>query len=50
MTAPSVPPVTLSTGSLYTFGTARAFELAARAGYDGVEVIVEERWDTRQPA
>ena len=50
MTAPSVPPVTLSTGSLYTFGTARAFELAARAGYDGVEVIVDDRWDTRQPA
>ena len=50
MTAPAVPPVTLSTGSLYTFGTARAFELAARAGYDGVEVIVDDRWDTRQPA
>jgi sugar phosphate isomerase/epimerase len=50
VTAPPVPPVTLSTGSLYTFGTARAFELAARAGYDGVEVIVDDRWDTRQPA
>lgn len=42
--------VALSTGSIYTYGTARAFELAARAGYDGLEVIVDDRWDTRQPA
>jgi sugar phosphate isomerase/epimerase len=52
MTAPtSAPaiPVTLSTGSLYTLGTARAFEHAARAGYDGVELLVDDRWDTRQP-
>jgi sugar phosphate isomerase/epimerase len=41
-------PVALSTGSIYTYGTARAFELAARAGYDGVELIVDDRWDTRQ--
>ena len=41
-------PVALSTGSVYTYGTARAFEIAARAGYDGVEVIVDDRWDTRQ--
>jgi sugar phosphate isomerase/epimerase len=44
-----VIPIALSTGSVYTYGTARAFELAARAGYDGVEVIVDDRWDTRQP-
>ena len=55
MTGPAAPvlptvPVALSTGSVYTYGTARAFELAARAGYDGVEVIVDDRWDTRQPA
>ncbi|HEX2032852.1 MAG TPA: sugar phosphate isomerase/epimerase family protein [Chloroflexota bacterium] len=42
-------PVALSTGSVYTYGTARAFELAAAAGYDGVELIVDDRWDTRQP-
>jgi sugar phosphate isomerase/epimerase len=50
--APVLPtiPVALSTGSVYTYGTARAFELAARTGYDGVEVIVDDRWDTRQPA
>jgi sugar phosphate isomerase/epimerase len=41
-------PVALSTGSVYTYGTARAFELAARAGYDGVELMVDDRWDTRQ--
>jgi sugar phosphate isomerase/epimerase len=44
-----VIPVTLSTGSLYTFGTARAFEHAAAAGFDGVELVVDERWDTHQP-
>lgn len=41
--------VTLSTGSLYTLGTARAFEYAARAGFDGVELLIDDRWDTRQP-
>ena len=41
--------VTLSTGSLYTLGTARAFELAQRAGFDGVELLIDDRWDTRQP-
>ncbi|MEZ4615587.1 MAG: sugar phosphate isomerase/epimerase [Caldilineaceae bacterium] len=37
-----------STGSLYTYGTARAVEFAARAGFDGVELMVDDRWDTRQ--
>lgn len=46
---PPAIPVTLSTGSLYTLGTARAFEHAARAGYDGVELLIDDRWDTRQP-
>jgi sugar phosphate isomerase/epimerase len=41
--------IALSTGSLYTYGTARVFELAARAGYDGVEVLVDHRRDTRHP-
>lgn len=40
--------ISLSTGSLYTYGLARVFELAAEAGFDGVEVLVDERWDTRQ--
>ncbi|MBE9470562.1 MAG: sugar phosphate isomerase/epimerase, partial [Chloroflexi bacterium] len=42
--------IALSTGSLYSYGTARVFELAAKAGYDGIEVLVDHRWDTRQPA
>lgn len=42
--------IALSTGSLYSYAAARVFELAAEAGYDGVEVIVDYRWDTRQPA
>ena len=44
-----VDVIALSTGSLYTYGTARVFELAARAGYDGVEVLVDHRRDTHQP-
>jgi len=42
--------IALSTGSLYNYGIARVFELAAQAGYDGIEVLVDHRWDSRQPA
>lgn len=42
--------IALSTGSLYSYGIARVFELAAEAGFDGIEVLVDRRWDTRQPA
>ncbi|HEX3244997.1 MAG TPA: sugar phosphate isomerase/epimerase family protein [Chloroflexota bacterium] len=42
--------ITLSTGSVWTYGLNRAFEMAARSGFDAVEVIVDERWDTRQSA
>jgi sugar phosphate isomerase/epimerase len=38
-----------STGSLYTYGIDRCFELAGRAGFDGMELMVDRRWDTRQP-
>ena len=44
------PLVTLSTGSLYTYGLARTFELMQGSGFDGVEIIVDNRWDTRQAA
>lgn len=37
-----------STGSLYSYGTARAIAFAAAAGFDGIELMVDERWDTRQ--
>lgn len=42
------PLVTLSTGSLYTYGLARTFELMKGSAFDGVEIIVDTRWDTRQ--
>jgi sugar phosphate isomerase/epimerase len=42
--------IALSTGSLYVYGTARVFELAAQAGYDGIEVLVDQRPATRDPA
>jgi sugar phosphate isomerase/epimerase len=38
----------LSTGSLYTYGTERVVALAAEAGFDGVEILIDDRWDTRQ--
>jgi len=41
--------IALSTGSLYNYGTARVFELAAKAGFDGIEVLSDHRWDSRQP-
>lgn len=43
-----MPRIALSTGSLYTYGLARVFELAAEAGFDGVEVLIDHRWDSRQ--
>ena len=42
--------ILLSTGSLYTYGLARVFEFAAEAGFDGVEVLVDGRWDSRDPS
>lgn len=41
--------IALSTGSLYSYGMARVFEMAAEVGYDGIEVLVDARWDSRQP-
>ena len=38
----------LSTGSLYNDSVDRVFALAAEAGFDGIELMVDERWDTRQ--
>lgn len=40
--------VLLSTGSLYLFDTAYTFELAAEAGYDGIEVMCDDRYTTRE--
>jgi len=41
-------PVAFSTGSLYPFGLERVYGWAAEAGYDGVEIMMDERWDTHQ--
>jgi sugar phosphate isomerase/epimerase len=38
-----------STGSLYNYSTDRCFEFAERAGFDGIELMVDHRWDTRHP-
>ena len=45
-----MPTIALSTGSLYSYGLARVFEMAARAGFEAIEVLVDHRWDSRQPA
>jgi sugar phosphate isomerase/epimerase len=44
-----MPLVALSTGSLYTYGVHRVFELAKEVGFDGLEVLVDRRPDTFQP-
>jgi sugar phosphate isomerase/epimerase len=40
--------IILSTGSLYTYGLGRCFELARDTGFDGVEVLIDQRPDTYQ--
>ena len=45
-----MPTITLSTGSLYTYGISRVFELAAEAGFEAIEILIDHRWDSRQPA
>jgi sugar phosphate isomerase/epimerase len=42
------PPVIFSTGSLYPFGLERVYTWISQAGYDGVEIMMDERWDTHQ--
>ena len=43
-------PVVFSTGSLHPFGLDRIFGWASQAGFDGVEVMMDDRWDTHQDA
>ncbi len=43
-------PVIFSTGSLHPFGLERVYCWATEAGYDGVEVMMDDRWDTHQSA
>ncbi|MDP8214436.1 MAG: sugar phosphate isomerase/epimerase family protein [Candidatus Euphemobacter frigidus] len=41
--------IILSNGSLRNYGLDRVFEIAVRCGFDGVELIVDERTDTFHP-
>lgn len=41
-------PVVFSTGSLYPFGLERVYAWASEIGFDGVEIMMDERWDTHQ--
>ncbi len=41
-------PVVFSTGSLYPFGLERVYSWAGEVGFDGVEIMMDERWDTHQ--
>jgi sugar phosphate isomerase/epimerase len=43
-------PVIFSTGSLYPFGLDRSYAWAAESGYEGIEIMMDERWDTHQDA
>ena len=38
----------LSTGSPYNYSIDRVFAFAAEAGFDGIEMLIDHRWDTRQ--
>ncbi len=39
--------ILLSSGSLYNYGLNRVFEIASKLGFDGVEIIIDDRYDTR---
>ena len=43
-------PVIFSTGSLHPFGLDRSYGWAAEVGYDGIEIMMDEHWDTHQDA
>jgi sugar phosphate isomerase/epimerase len=38
----------LSTGSLWSYSLERLFDFAAEAGFDGLELLLDMRWETRQ--
>ena len=37
-----------STGSLWSYSIERCFDLALQAGYDGLELLIDARWESRQ--
>ncbi len=45
-----MPTLALATGSLHNYGLNRVWEFAAETGFDAVEVMIDAKWDSRQPA
>lgn len=43
------PQIILSSGSIRNYGMDRVFEISRRCGFDGIEMIVDERTDTIHP-
>ena len=41
--------ILLNSGALYNYGLNRFFELAKKADFDGIELIIDNNWDNRQP-
>src|SRR5687767_4796855 len=41
--------ILFSTVSLHVLYTSHCFELAAEAGFDGIEIMCDDRWGTRDP-
>lgn len=45
-----MPTLALATGSLHNYGLNRVWEFAREAGFDAIEVMIDAKWDSRQPA
>lgn len=45
-----MPTLALATGSLHNYGLNRVWAFAQEAGFDAVEVMIDAKWDSRQPA
>lgn len=44
-----MPTLALATGSLHNYGLNRVWDFALEAGFDAVEVMIDTKWDSRQP-
>ncbi len=40
--------ILFSTGSLWSYSIERCFHFAAEAGFDGLELMIDQRWESRQ--
>ena len=45
-----MPTLALATGSLHNYGLNRVWDFALEAGFDAVEVMIDNKWDSRQPS